>query len=324
VAPNDLSDLKPVYLIYGDEDLLLERAVRRLRARLAQVADLDFNMETFDGESASADDVIAAANTLPFMSDRRLVIVRGVDKMPTSALQALADYAANPANHTCLVLVARKIAKNTRLFKAVDAAKGTAEYKAPRRNEYPRAVAEMFHERGRAISIDAAELLVGAVGRDLRRLETEVDKAVAYCGANTKLTRSDIEGVISTVAAVSVFDLTDAVGNRNVTTALRLLAELIGQGESAPGVHAMVVRHIRQLLSARALLDRGATATGIARDVGMADWQARKVAQQAGRFTAGELIDALRGGADAELRMKTSQADARLVLERWIVEVCGA
>jgi DNA polymerase-3 subunit delta len=323
-ATADLSDLKPVYLIFGDEDLLLEQAVRRLRKRLQAVADLDFNMETFDGENADVGEVVAAANTLPFMSDRRLVIVRNADKLPSSALAELAEYAANPAQTTCLVLVARKIARNTKLFKAVDALKGTFEYRAPRRHEYPGKVAEFFKARGRTVTPDGAELLVASVGRDLRRLSIEVDNIVSWSEGTGPLTAQDVADVISQTAPVSVFDFTDAVGGRDAGSALRLLATLLVQGESPQGVHAMAVRHARQLLSARALLDRGGNSGAIAREMGMPEWLAGRIVNQAKRFTTSELVDALRGAADAEWRMKTSQADARLVLERWVLEVCGA
>ncbi len=322
MATSDLADLKPVYLIYGDEQLLLERAVRRLRTRLQEVADLDFNFDAFDGDAADVDAILAAANTLPFMSERRLVVVRDADKLPASALAALAEYAADPAEHTCLVLVARKIAKNTRLFKAVDAKGGTAEYRAPKRSEYPARVAGMFEEHGRHVDLGAAEVLVRAVGRDLRRLETEVEKIVAYTGEATSLTREDVVAVMSFVAPASVFDLLDAIGSRDVRISLMLIAELTGQGESVMGLHAMAVRHVRSLLAARALLDRGMHAASLGRQLGMQDWQAKKLAHQAGRFEAPELIDALRGAAAVELEMKTSQGDPRLALERWVVSVC--
>ena len=107
MASSDLSDLKPVYLIYGEQELLLDRAVRRLRDRLSEAADLDFNMETFDGAEVTAQEVVNAANTMPFMSDKRLVVVRDVDKMVADDLARLADYAKDPAPYTCLVLVAR-------------------------------------------------------------------------------------------------------------------------------------------------------------------------------------------------------------------------
>src|SRR5450759_1301917 len=101
MAVNDLADLKPVYLIHGSEELLLERAVRRLRDRVASVADLDFNLEVFEADQASAEDVVNAANTMPFMSERRLVIVRAFEKMSSDEAGRIADYAKDPAPYTC-------------------------------------------------------------------------------------------------------------------------------------------------------------------------------------------------------------------------------
>lgn len=322
MAKNDLGDLKPVYLIFGEEELLLERAVRRLRERLSEVADLDFNFDVFDGENADVDDVLAAANTLPFMSDKRLVVVRAADKLSSAALAALSDYAANPSDQTVLVLVARKIAKNTKLYKNIEKNGQAFEWVKPKRSEYPREVVRMFADRGRQVTVDAAEVLVRAVGRDLRRLESEVGKVIAYAGDKPSLTRDDMEMVVAFVAPLSVFDLTDAIGGRDCRGALRLLALLIGQGESVHGLLAMTTRHVRSLLAARALLDRGQRGA-LGRELGMPDWQAKKVAQQAQRFTTAELVDALRGLADAEYQMKTSRADARLVLERWMVSLCS-
>ncbi len=171
-----LSEYKPLYLIVGEQDLLLNQAVDSLKASVAEVADLDFNLETFEGESASADDIIAACNTLPFVSDRRLVIVRGVDKMSKDAAETLVRYAEDPSPTTILALVAKKLAKNTRLYKAVDKIGGVIERKAPDAREYPRVVQDMFARSGKRISLEGAEYLVSAVGRDLQRLSVEVEQ----------------------------------------------------------------------------------------------------------------------------------------------------
>ncbi len=270
------------------------------------------------------EDVLAAANTLPFMSERRLVVVRGADKMAPASIAALAEYASDPAEQTVLVLVARRIAKNSRLYKAVEKSGQTFEWAKPKRGEYPAEVVRMFAGHGRQVSIDAAEALVRAVGRDLRRLESEVQKIVAYAGDRASLSREDIETVMAFVAPASVFDLTDAIGARDLRMSLRLVSLLVGQGESVHGLHAMAARHVRSLLATRALLDRGRATGDLMRELGMPDWQARKVAQQARRFDEGELVNALRGLAAAEHAMKTGRGDSRLVLERWVVSVCSS
>lgn len=318
-----LTDLKPVYLIYGSEDLRLAQAVARLKQQLGAAADLDFNYDTFEGESASADDVVAACNTLPFLSERRLVIVRGADKMGSDGWNTLAAYAADPSPTTVLVLVATKLAKNTRLYKTVDKLGGVAEYAAPRKSEYPREVQRMFEDRGKPVCLDAAELLVSAVGYDLRRLSTEVDKAVAFVGTRGEVERGDIEQVASTTAENSIFEFTDALSDRDCRAALALLDHLLSDGESVFALHAMSLRVVRDLIVARALLDKGGGSLGeIARAVGRPDWQVRNLPRQARGFTTPELVDALRSAAESEAHMKTSR-EPRLVFERWIVKVCG-
>ena len=324
MASGDLADLKPVYLIYGSEPLLLERAEKRLRDRLAAVADLDFNMETFDGETASAEDVVNAANTMPFMSDRRLVIVRGVDRLDAAGLETLAEYAKDPAPFTCLVLVAVKIAKNSKLYKAVAATGVTFEYTAPKRSEYPAEVVKLMRARGKRMAPGAAEALVDLVGRDLRRLDVEADKLASYVGAATDVSVEDVCAVASASGSASVFELTDAVGERDAAKALRVVRRLLSSGESALGLQAMLTRHIRALIGARALAARGVPPDAMAPELGMAPWQARNAARQAMRFEPVELSAALRGLAAAEEEMKTSPTDAGLVVERWIVQTAGA
>jgi len=325
MGSQDLADLKAVYLIHGTEELLLDQAVERLKKRLSAVADLDFNLDVFDGEAASAEEIVAAANTLPFMSDRRLVIVRRVDRMPADALGVLAEYAADPNPDTTLVLVASKIARNTRIYKAVDALGGVAEYRPPTKREYPRHVVEMFADRGKRVGLDAAEVLVRAVGYDLRRLSVEIDKVISYTGESETLSRAEVEEVMSTSAPTSIFDLLDALGSRDCRTALRRLARLVDEGESIHGLHAMSVRHVRSLLSVRALLERegeGSVTALVCRELGVRDWQARNLVAQARRFSTRELIEGLRAAAAGEAQMKTSR-DPRLVFELWLLEVCG-
>lgn len=326
MSDNDLGDLKPVYLIYGPEELLLEQAVERLQKRLSAIADLDFNLDLFDGEQVLADEVVSAANTLPFMSERRLVIVRRADRMNTEGLRVLAEYAANPNPDTTLVLVASKIAKNTRIFKAVDALGGVAEYKAPAKREYASTVVRMFAERGKRVGLDAAEVLVRAVGYDLRRLAVEIEKIASYTGDEATLSRAQVEEVMSTSATTSIFDLLDAIGTRDTRLALRLVARLVDEGESVHGMHAMGVRHVCNLVSTRALMDRDADMSPtplVSREIGVREWQARNLVSQARRFETAELVDALRAAAAGEAEMKTSR-DPRLVFELWLMAVCGS
>ena len=252
-----------------------------------------------------------------------MVIVRDVDRMPVDQHPPLVSYAENPAPFSVLVLVASSLAKNTRLYKALDKAGAVSQYAAPKPSELPGWVMSLFKSMDRQLPRDAAEVLVRAVGKDLRRLQSEADKVVAYAGDRQSLTREDVEAVVAETVAPSIFEFLDAMGSRDCATALRLLAGLIAAGESLNGVHAMAVRHIRSLMSASALRDRGATEKLVASELHMAPWQTRNLVRQAAGFSDEELVAALAAAAEAEARMKTSQGDPRLVFERWLIATCG-
>lgn len=318
-----VADLKPVYLIHGTEELLLQRGLERLKDRFAAVADLDFNLETFDAGAAAVEDVVNAANTLPFMAERRLVVLRHVEKLNAEAQDALAEYAEDPARHTVLVLVGLKLAKGSRLYEAIERLDGVFEYKAPKRAEYGSAVVKLFAGIGKKIGTDAAEALVRAVGRDLRRLSVEADKVCAYVGDAGTVTLEDVERVMSETAPTSVFEFLDAFGGRDVRDALRLLGRLLEDGEAVHAVHAMAVRHVRNLIGARSVLDRGGGQSSVARELGMPEWLARRLIGQANRWTAGELAEALVAAGRVDGEMKTSRVQPRLALETWLAACAG-
>jgi DNA polymerase-3 subunit delta len=315
------SDLLPVYLIVSEQRLLVDEALDRLKKRVRESGDLDFNMQVFDAENAEPDEIVAACNTIPFASDYRLVIVNGVDKVNKEGSDVLCAYVADPAPTCILALAGEKVAKNTRLYKAVEKLGGVLDRRVDKR-DVPKHVHRMFEIRGRSITDAAAEELVGAVGTDLRRLSVEVDKAIAYAGERLDIDVPDIEGVISTTAPTSIWDFTEAIGERDCRKALAKASDLIGEGETVFGLHAMALRAVRDLITVRSLLDRGASGSGeVAAQLSKPEWLVRRLVSQARRYRSEELVQALKDAAAAEAQMKTSR-DARLVLERWIVKVC--
>lgn len=329
MAASDMDKLRPVYLVWSTEELLVEEGVARLRALVAASGEEQMDTDVFDGAEADAADVVARCNTLPFLSERRLVVIRDIEKMPAAGQAVLADYASDPAPFTTLVLAAGKPDKRTRLYKALDEAGWVSEFKAPKRagfgrpGEYGARVVEMFTARGKRIGRQAAEQLVESVGEDLRRLSVEIGKACAYVGDAETVTVADVEAVLSLAAPTSVWDFLDAFGERNVREALKLLAGLLSEGETPMGLWGLTLMHLRRLLAARAMLDRGDRTQAIMVELGLkSEWHCRKIEGQARRFSAEELERALCDAAATEADMKTSR-DARLALERWIARACG-
>lgn len=320
---SDLKTLKQTYLIYGREHMLLEEAVGRLRARLAEQGDLDFNYDVFRGDADEPETIVSAAQTLPFMSERRLVVVRDVHLMPADAQRVLADYVANPSPETCLVLVAEKMTKSSVLYKAVEKAGGTIhEYEAPRKSEYPSWIRARLAEHGKSVTPAAAGRIFEVIGEDLGRLQNEIEKLALYYDDKAQLDTDDVDEVLSATTQASIFELTDSLGNRNARKALQTLEKLVGRNEPVTAIYHMVVKHMRMLLATKALVERGVTNSGaIARELRLIPFVAGKYREQSRNFTDEQLRKIQRQLVDIDFRVKSGRAELRIALEQFVVRI---
>lgn len=320
---SDLAKLKPVYLIFGRERLLLEEAVTRLKRRVAEQGDLDFNYDVFRGDADSPETVAAAAQTLPFMSEKRLVVVRDVHLMNADAQRTIAEYVSNPSPETCLVLVAEKIAKNSALYKAVERAKGTVhEYEAPRKSEYPAWIRKHLAERGMNVTAAAAGRIFEVIGEDLGRLTNEIEKICLYHLGKDSLDTDDVDEVLSATTQASIFELTDSLGHRDSRKALRTLENLVGRNEPISAIYHMIVKHMRMLLGTKALVERGVVQTGaIARELKTIPFVAGKYREQSRNFTTAQLRAHVRYLVDVDFGVKSGRAELRTALEQFVVKI---
>lgn len=296
--------LLPVYLVVGEDELKRRTVMERLHRRLEASGDIAFNTDRFAGDAATGDDVVAACNTVPFASDVRLVQVDDADKLKKADSEALVAYLDNPCETTVLALTAVKLAKNTRLYKAVAKhGKSAVIDCAPvKRYELPRTVRAMAVTHGIALTEGAARALVEQVGESTVALDNELRKlAVAHRG-NDPVTEHEVLGLVARTAEVKPWDFVDAFSARNSEKALWCLGRM--ESVSPHALLAMCTTRIRELLCARALLERG-TPNELARVLKMPDWRVKNHAGWARGYTAAELRAALKGACRTERAMKS-------------------
>ena len=172
------TDLLPAYLAVGEDALKREAVIARLKARLGTMGDMAFNSDEFDGESAEGAAIAAACNTMPFASPVRLVYVRNVDKLKKADAEELVNYLKAPSATTVLACEAEKLARNTRLYKALAAAgpKAVIDCAPPKSWELPKRVRAMACTHGITLTEGAASALVELVGENTVHLDNELKK----------------------------------------------------------------------------------------------------------------------------------------------------
>ncbi|HIW75251.1 MULTISPECIES: DNA polymerase III subunit delta [Gordonibacter] len=311
--------LLPVYLIVGEDALKRDTVMKRLRVRLAKLGDLSFNSDEFNGETALGGDIVAACNTVPFASPVRLVEVRGADKLKKADAEALVTYLEAPNETTVLALVAEKLAKNTRLYKAVAKLGKTAVIDcAPlKRYELPKTVRALAVGHGVTLTEGAANVLVDLVGEDTVHLDNELKKiALAHRGSDA-VNEHEIMGLVSRTAEVKPWEFVDAFAARDTRKCLLYLGRM--DSVSPHALLAMCTTRLRELVCARSLAERG-NPRGVAAALKLPDWRCKNHATWARGFTAAELRQALISSRDTERAMK-SGTDPNAAFLDWVLLV---
>lgn len=313
-------ELKPVYLLYGDE-FLIEAAIERLKKRLLEggQAQLDFKM--FSGLNHSAQEILQAAETLPFLTEKHLVVVKDFDGLSPSDKEKITDYAENPSPMTCLVLAVDKIKKGSRIAQIVQKKGQVYEFKSLRRHEIPNWVRKEFSKEGKEISADAIRYLIEGAGSSLRDLKSEIEKASLFVGGKKAVNREDLELAVSPKPESSIFDLVDCLGHRNQRRALRLVNQLLDTGEPPQRVFYMILRQFRLLLKAKGLAGRSESLSVLATELGVPYFLVEKYLEQSANFSLKQLRGIYEMLWQTDLKIKKGEQPSQLALELLIAQI---
>lgn len=316
-----MADLLPAYLIVGADELKRDAAVRRLRSRVP--ADMaDFNLDELDGASLEEPgQLISSAQTMPFCADFRLVIVNGAGELAKPVSEAVVSYLADPNPQCVLCLVAEKLAKNTRLYKAVAKVgpHSVIDCAPLKRWELPPYVVKLAQKRGLSMDNAAAQELVERVGESTVALDNQIATLAQLVGDAGRITLADVEANVAQIAEVSPWAFADAVCERNAPRAMEMLNLM--KAPSLVFLHSVLVGRLRELICAKSLDARG-VASGLARELGRQSWQVKNHVRWSRAFGEEELVELLGQAAVCERALKGSQ-DSEAAFARFVLAMAS-
>jgi DNA polymerase-3 subunit delta len=290
----------PVYVLHTEHPILIERVLGAIRDAAVPPATRGFNLDVVEGKPTGAR-IVALAQTLPMMAQRRMVYVRDLSAMAADEAEPLLGYLAKPNPSTVLVAVASKLDKRIKLYAQL-ARKGYLHVLEAPRQLAPWLRAEA-KQHGVQLEPGAVTRLLEAVGDDLSRLALGVEQLGLYAGKRP-VTSDDVDELIADTRERTVFELTDAIGAADLPRALGAVAALCDQRESAVGVVVMLARHIRQLAQVYALRDTGVARPGWAPALGVPPFVVDKLIAQARSYSPPALAAATRRLANADRALK--------------------
>ncbi len=333
-------DVAPVYLIAGDEDALIDRALAAISETvLSGQRSRDFAFTRFEGRNTSAAEIESAVRTVSLFGGRRLVVVRDAQELGTEAQKDIVAYMKAAVEAATLVLVVRgggaeskdprqaKSAKAAKLFAKAIAATGgvVVECPRPRLRELPRIAEDLLRENQLRAQHDALYALVEAVGEDLGLLIQAVEKLSLYKkGGPAEISAADVAQVVTDSRSESVFALVDAVAEGRLDPALAILQRMLRDGEAVLALLGHLARHVRNLARVQALFARGLSIEELRAELGLHPFVVQKCLQQSKRFSPQQLAHHLTLLAELDWSIKRSRLSDTLLLERAIMDLCRA
>ncbi len=269
-----------------------------------------FNEDALEGKGLLASTVLAIAQTVPMMAERRVVLVRNVSAMAAGELAGLIEYLENPNPSTVLVCVAGKIDKRIKFFSVAKRAGFLYELEAPRQlATWLRGEAK---QQGVTISQAACSRLADVVGRDLSRLAGGLEQLALYTKGR-EITAEDVDDLVADTRERSVFELTDALGQGDRKRCQRAVLALCAQRQSAVGVVMMLARHVRQLGMCHVALAQRVKRNEIPKLVGAPPFVVDKLMRQARSYPPHAVAAGLAKLSQADQALKGMRTGTKIL-----------
>lgn len=243
------------YYVYGDDEYQKDEAVKQLAAAAVDPATRDFNLDMRRGADMDAESLGSLLGTPPMMAERRVAIIREVGALKKGARATLDAYLKHPSHDTTVILVAAPGAKTD---KALQMSTTPMEFNPLDGSRVSRWIVHHAKaELGAEITESAADLLHEAVGNDLYRLTSELDKLASYTNG-APITEDSVSAAVGIRRGETVADFLDKVMQRDATGALGLIQHVLSQPKTS-GVSVVMALSTQMLALAwgRAKLDSG-------------------------------------------------------------------
>lgn len=332
------NEFKNIYLFYGEENYLIEDILKRLKVKLIDPSFHQLNFTLIKGGETSYDKIIDACETLPFMAEKKLVYIDGIDIFsgksgPFSEKEErqFIEYISKIPESTILVFYGnmsvdgrKKIVKQIRKYGCV------AEFSRLKEEGLNSWIISRFKILGRSIGPKELALFksnLDYIGRNpsqsLFDVENEIKKLVSFMGEDIELKKDHIDKGMGSNFHNDIFNLLDAIEKRNFMEAIERLNIIVGKGEPILKILTTLGNQVKNILGAKLLMEeRNYSSREIASTLGIHPFVASKCVTQSRQFTVGKLRELLNLFLHTDRAIKTGLMNEMLAMEMLILKMC--
>lgn len=303
---------KPVYLLYGEEAFLKNSYKNRLKEAIA--GDDTMNYNYFEGKGLDVNELISLADTMPFFTERRLILVEDSGFFK-SASEEMAAYLPQMPDTTCMIFVESEVDKRNKMFKRVREIGYAVEMTRQDSSQLAKWAGTILAREGKKITGRTMELFLSMVGDDMENIKMELDKLISYTLGRDVIADEDVEAICTVRVTNKIFDMVTCIVNRQTKKAMDLYEDLLTLKEPPMRILFLIARQFNQILQVKELMAAGMEKSAIASRLKVPPFVAGKMMPQAKTFTREQILSYVNECVDAEEAVKTGRLNDRMAVE---------
>lgn len=308
-------EIAPVYFFYGEEKYTIDQVTLRVIDATVKLEVKDFNLDVFYANESDIRKIFDVATSYPMMADRRTVVVKEIQKFTASNLNNLAKYTESPAPTTCLVLVASISNLRGKAYNLLKKNAVSMEFRPLYDNQAHSWIKRYVKEQGKDISEQAIQILQAYVGNSLLNLVNELEKIFLNIENSKRIEVEDVQSVVGFSKEFNIFNLLNAIGQRNLRSALLIVNRLLEHGESPTAMVIRLTDYFSTLLKFLEPQNSRKSDNELAKIAGVNFYFIKDYKAQARNFTIKQMEKAFALLLEADLNLKTSYQTPTIIME---------
>ena len=327
-----------IYILAGPDDFSVARELDKIKRETGDRESLEMNTAVLDGRQVTLEQLAMACDTLPFLVEKRLVIINGLlsrfepkkntgrrgkgrTKETPNDTGPFSECLLRMPESTVLVIIEETVNPQNPLYKALGAKAKTRNFPLIRGRELQDWVQRQVAAEKSQISPKAASLLTRLVGSNLWVMASEIQKLALYASGR-KIEEADVNTLVGYTQQTSVFNLVDAVLEFRTEQAEKLLQEQLRMGDPPSYMLIMLARQVRMIILAKDMSRKRMSNIEIQNRLGIKnDFVIRKTLEQASRYSIARLKEVYHSILDTDVAIKTGKLAEELALYLLVAEL---
>ncbi len=334
-------DIKKLYLLYGQENYLLDKGLEEIKDRVVTGLE-EINYMVFDNKNIDIDELQIACETLPFGSEKKLIVVKDFSGLRTKSKKIegekeekeenlgaeIISLINNLVEDTCLVFFSRgDVDKRKKLYKDINKIGSVFEFKRIDKADLRQWITRFFKNEGKIFGGEVLEYFMQNIsylgkGSDsnMYNIQNEMEKILAYTGEEKEISMNSIKALINEPPENDVFKLIDACLEGDIPSSLIIYSDLLLRGESTYSILGLISWGIKNIIKIKELQEEGLNIKGISSRLKMNEFIVRKNINKCNKVSFKTLEGALGKCIKCETDLKTGKFTEK-PMERLALEV---